>query len=51
MGMGGNVSEYSCSFTGTVDAEKDSPKFVFTAPIMGGLTIVFKTGDMPQTAE
>ena len=22
MGMGGNVSEYSCSFTGTVDAEK-----------------------------
>ncbi len=51
MGMGGNVSEYSCSFTGTVDAEKDSPEFVFTAPIMGGLTIVFKTGDMPQTAE
>lgn len=49
MGMGGNVRDYDCSFAGTVDADKDAPTFTFTVPaVMGGLTLVFNTGDMPQ---
>ena len=49
MGMGGNVAEYACSFTGSVDVEKETPTFKFTVPaVMGGLTIEFNTGDMPQ---
>lgn len=52
MGMGGNVREYACTFAGTIDAAKESPGFSFTVPaVMGGLTVTFKTGDMPATEE
>lgn len=46
MGMGGNVKEYTCSITGTIDVSKENPTFTFSVPtVMGGLSIVFKTGD------
>lgn len=48
MGMNGNIKEYACAFAGTIDAAKEAPEFTFTVPsVMGGLTIEFKTGDMP----
>ncbi len=48
MGMSGNVKEYVCSFEGRIDAEKEDPEFTFSVPaVMGGLSIVFHTGDMP----
>lgn len=52
MGMGGNVSEYACTFEGTVDAAKEEPYFKFAvAAVMGGLTVEFHSGDMPGEAE
>ncbi|MCM1163226.1 MAG: calycin-like domain-containing protein [Muribaculaceae bacterium] len=51
MGMNGNVQEYPCTFSGNVDAAKNDPSFSFNVPtVMGGLTITFKTGDMPTAA-
>lgn len=52
MGMENNVKDYTCSITGNVDVKKSSPSFVFNVPaVMGGLTITFKTGDMPSADE
>lgn len=52
MGMNGNVKEYACSMTGSIDPEKENPTFIFSVPsVMGGVTIEFHTGDMPLTAE
>lgn len=49
MGMNDNIKTYDCSITGTIDAEKEDPTFTFTVPsVMGGLSIVFHTGDMPD---
>ncbi len=49
MGMNGNIKEYPCTFTGEVDADKAAPQFKFTMPsVMGGLTVLFKTGTMPE---
>lgn len=48
MGMNGSSKDYDCTFTATIDPEKESPEFVFTVPaVMGGLTITFYTGSMP----
>lgn len=48
MGMNGNVNEYVCSIEGTIDISKENPTFTFSVPaVMGGLSIVFHTGDMP----
>lgn len=50
MGMNGNIKEYECSLTGSVDVAKENPQFRFSVPaVMGGMTIEFRTGDMPQT--
>ncbi len=49
MGMGDNINEYACSFSGTIDVKKESPTFTFYVPaVMGGLTIVFNIGEMLQ---
>lgn len=49
MGMGDKVSEYACSFSGSIDFAKETPSFSFNVPaVMGGLTIEFNTGEMPQ---
>ena len=49
MGMNGNVSEYPCSVSGSVDVEKSAPTFVLTVPgVMGGLKITFTNGDKPS---
>ena len=48
MGMNGSSKDYDCTFTATIDPEKENPEFVFTVPsVMGGLTITFYTGSMP----
>ncbi len=50
MGMNGNTKEYACSISGTIDVSKDDPEFTFSVPtVMGGLSIVFHTGEMPAT--
>jgi len=50
MGMNGNVNDYDCSIAGTIDIKKENPIFTFSVPIvMGGLSIVFHSGDMPAT--
>ncbi len=50
MGMSGNVKDYDCSVEGTIDVSKEDPTFTFSVPtVMGGLTIVFHTGNMPAT--
>lgn len=49
MGMNGSVSTYVCNFSGSVDVAKDAPAFKFVLPaVMGGLTIEFHPGEMPQ---
>lgn len=50
MGMDeSSAKEYACTFTGSVDAAKEAPEFTFKVPaVMGGLTISFITGEMPQ---
>lgn len=49
MGMGDKVSEYACTFSGTIDLAKETPTFSFNVPaVMGGLTIEFNNGEMPQ---
>lgn len=48
MGMNGDVKDYQCSIEGSVDPRKENPTFTFSVPaVMGGLSIVFHSGDMP----
>lgn len=48
MGMNGNIKEYDCTLEGSIDPAKADPTFTFSVPtVMGGLSIVFHTGDMP----
>ena len=48
MGMNGSSKDYDCTFTATIDPEKENTEFVFNVPaVMGGLTITFYTGSMP----
>lgn len=50
MGMNGNIKDYDCSIAGTIDIKKENPTFTFSVPtVMGGLSIVFHSGDMPAT--
>ena len=52
MGMDGNVSEYPCTVTGRIDANKENVSFTFTVPgVMGGLTITFTQGEAPAANE
>lgn len=52
MGMEGNLKDYQCTIEGSIDVSKEAPEFTIKVPaVMGGLTIVFSTGDMPATAE
>lgn len=45
MGMGGNVSEYDCSFTGVIENDKQA-KMQFKVPaVMGGLVIDFNNSE------
>lgn len=50
MGHNGSVSDYACTVEGTIDVAKEDPTFTFSVPtVMGGLTIIFKSGEMPAT--
>lgn len=52
MGMDGNISEYPCTVTGSIDANKENVNFTFTVPgVMGGLTITFTQGEAPAANE
>lgn len=52
MGMNGNVNNYPCTLSGSIDTDKKDPTFTFSIPaVMGGTTIVFHTGEMPATEE
>lgn len=52
MGMDGNISEYPCTVTGSIDANKENISFTFTVPgVMGGLTITFTQGEAPAANE
>lgn len=52
MGMDGNVSEYPCTVTGSINANKENVSFTFTVPgVMGGLTITFTQGEAPAANE
>ena len=47
MGMGGNTSAYECTFTAEIKSQTDA-RMEFKIPeVMGGMTIVFRTGDAP----
>lgn len=49
--MGKEPTEYQCTLAGSIDAAKDAPSFVFTIPaVMGGMTITFAEGDVPESA-
>lgn len=48
MGMNDNIKEYDCTLEGSIDPAKADPTFTFSVPtVMGGLSIVFHSGDMP----
>lgn len=52
MGMDGNISEYPCTVTGSIDANKENVSFTFTVPgVMGDLTITFTQGEAPAANE
>ena len=52
MGMDGNVSEYPCTVTGSINTNKENVSFTFTVPgVMGGLTITFTQGEAPAANE
>ena len=52
MGMNGNIREYPCTVTGSIDANKENVSFTFTVPgVMGGLTITFTQGEAPAANE
>ena len=47
MGMGGSTSTYECTFTAEIKSQTDA-RMEFKIPkVMGGMTIVFRTGDAP----
>lgn len=47
MGMGGSTSTYKCTFTAEIKSQTDA-RMEFKIPaVMGGMTIVFRTGDAP----
>lgn len=49
MSMGGAASEYDCTLTGTISADKATYSIVFNLPsVMGGLTITFAQGEAPS---
>lgn len=49
MGMNGTQSEYDCTLTGTLSADKETYSITFTLPaVMGGLTIAFAQGEAPS---
>lgn len=44
-------TEYQCTLTGEIDAAKEETTFLFTIPaVMGGMTIAFAKGDIPESA-
>lgn len=48
MGMGGNVKEYACTVSGKMVG--GAVDYTFSVPsVMGGLTIVFRDGDVPAS--
>ncbi len=49
MGMGDNVSSYECSFTASIRSMDDAEMQFSVPAVMGGLTIVFKTGTAPAS--
>ncbi len=49
MGMGGNVSTYDCSFTASIRSIDDADMQFSVPAVMGGLTLVFKTGTAPAS--
>lgn len=47
MGMDGNLKDYPCTLSGSIDVEKSAPSFIFNVPaVMGGLSITFSSGDV-----
>ena len=47
MGMGGNTSNYDCTFTAQIKSQSDA-RMEFSIPaVMGGMTLSFRTGDAP----
>lgn len=47
MGMGGSTSAYDCTFSAEIKSQTDA-RMEFKIPaVMGGMTIVFRTGDAP----
>ncbi|MBD5358768.1 MAG: hypothetical protein HDR88_17570 [Bacteroides sp.] len=49
MGMDGDLKDYPCTLSGSIDVEKSVPSFIFNVPaVMGGLSITFSSGDMPS---
>lgn len=52
MGMDGNIKEYNCNLSGSIDPAKDDPTFTFSVPtVMNGLSIVFHKGNLPDSEE
>lgn len=48
MGHSGSTSSYDCTLTATITA--DATTFVFSIPsVMGGTTVTFTQGDLPET--
>lgn len=47
MGMGGSTSSYDCTFTAEIISQTDA-RMEFSVPaVMGGMTLMFQTGDAP----
>lgn len=47
MGMGGSTASYDCTFTAEIKSQTDA-RMTFEIPaVMGGMSIVFQTGDAP----
>ena len=52
MGMDGNIKDYPCTLSGSIDVEKSAPSFIFSVPaVMGGLSITFSPGNLPSESE
>lgn len=50
MGMGGSVSNYDFTMTGTINTAKDNYSISFNVPaVMGGLTVTLLSGTAPVT--
>ncbi|MDR0745731.1 MAG: calycin-like domain-containing protein [Mediterranea sp.] len=50
--MSGPPSNYDCTLTGTINADKSEVEIIFTLPaVMQGTTITFHKGDAPVTTE